>query len=427
MVTRTLTPNQLTAIERLYVYDHTILVAGTGVGKTVIALTAIRDLIDEGILHKVIVACPAKVLENNVWENEARAWDDLELNGFDVDVVSLRGSIEERKRLMRVCNPHVWVVSLDNLAWLLEQDHGADGIVIDELSKAAGKQTAGLKSKKKAGMLIWRVGMTATPVSQDFQKLYGMCRIIDEGRALGTNKNAFLMAHFYPDYMGYNWTLKDNAEGQILGKVSSLVHLMNDNKIKELPTLTEEIIEFDMPADTRAVYNMMKKEMVVEGREAANQAVKSGCLRQLASGFIYNDHSGDVLFRTTYDTARLDTAIKWMDALKGKPGLIFYEFVYQGLQLLELMPGNIQIAQIQSMSHGIDGLQHEFADVLFYQPVWSRDLAEQAIGRVWRQGQTQSVRMTTLSCRNTLDQLVLARVEDRGKWMELFREHLKGE
>jgi hypothetical protein len=39
-------------------------------------------------------------------------------------------------------------VSLNNLDWLLDQPHGCDGIVIDELSKAAGKQTAALRKRK---------------------------------------------------------------------------------------------------------------------------------------------------------------------------------------------------------------------------------------------------------------------------------------
>ncbi|HCQ00443.1 MAG TPA: hypothetical protein DIT99_06985, partial [Candidatus Latescibacteria bacterium] len=115
----------------------------------------------------------------------------------------------------------------------------------------------------------------------------------------------------------------------------------------------------------------------------------------------------------------------WAKGLKGEPGIIFYEFVEQLVQLEEL-PDNIMRAQVQSMSHGIDGLQHEFADVLFVQPAWSRDIAEQAVGRVWRQGQTKPVTVTTLVCRDTLDDLVMARVENRAKWMELFKQHLEG-
>jgi SNF2 family DNA or RNA helicase len=53
-------------------------------------------------------------------------------------------------------------------------------------------------------------------------------------------------------------------------------------------------------------------------------------------------------------------------------------------------------------------------------------MAEQAVGRVWRQGQEKPVTVTTLVCNDTLDELVMARVEDRGQWMKLFRAHLGG-
>jgi hypothetical protein len=84
------------------------------------------------------------------------------------------------------------------------------------------------------------------------------------------------------------------------------------------------------------------------------------------------------------------------------------------------------LAQISSLSHGVEGLQHEYSDMLFAQPPWSRDSREQAIGRVWRQGQTKPVTVTTLICKNSLDEIVVSRVEGRAVWMELFKEHLRG-
>jgi len=421
-----LTNAQSQAIDRLYECDATILVASTGAGKTVIALTAINDLIEEGVLHKVIVAAPAKVLETVVWPNEAAKWDHLR----GLRIVQLEGDSKERtKRLLNSDGEtQVIMVSLNNLDWLLQQDHNADGIVVDELSKGAGKQTAKLKSKKWAGRIIWRCGMTATPVSQNFEKLYSMARIIDFGRSLGTNKQRYLDTYFTPDYQGYHWTLREGADAQIMGKVASLVHLMDDTKADELPPISESVIYFDMPEDTREVYNDMRRHMVADDIEAANQAVKSGKLRQLASGFLYQESSEEW---TAYDIARFHAVDDWLVGLDGAPGLIFYEFVAQGIWLQGAIDNvyqyrNIKIAQINSMSHGVEGLQHIYSDLLFIQPIWSRDATEQAIGRVWRQGQTRPVTVTTLVCRDTLDDLVVARVEDRGRWMELFKQHLKG-
>lgn len=430
MTDRTLTQEQQAAVQRLYEYDETIFVAPTGFGKTVVALTAASESIRDGILNHIIVTCPAQVVENDVWFKEITKWPHL----GNLFVRTLSGT--EKQRLNTLAyegTADIYVVSHHNLEWLLGQDHGCDGIVIDELSKATGKLTQCLRSKKKAGRLTWRVGMSATPVSQDFQKLYGMCRIIDGGKSLGTSKERFLADHFYSDFMGYNLTLKPNADIVLMARVRELIHAVEDRKSEELPPLVEKIIRFDMPAATRVVYDEMRRHMVAEGVDAANEAVKSGKLRQIASGFYYKSSYTYDEHPTKYlDNARRLAAREWAFSLNGRPGLIFYEFVTQEsvihapLGFEPDMPENIQLAQIQSMSHGIEGLQHQYADVLFYQPNWSRDLTEQAIGRVWRQGQTKPVTVTTLVCNDTLDDLVLERVEDRGVWMELFMKHLRG-
>lgn len=414
-----LSEKQQAAVDRLYENYATVLIAPTGAGKTVICLTAVNELIAAGALKRAIVACPAKVVD--VWPKEAAKWAHLQ----ELRVSPLKGSKGRRLSLLMDAweqGSDVLVVSLNNLDWLLQQDHGADGIIIDELSKAAGKQTAKLKHKKYAANLNWRVGMTATPVSQDFEKLQKMTRIVDDGKALGRNHQRYLETYFYSDYMGYNWTLRDGAAEQIMAQVSPLIHAVEDTKEDELPPLTHETIRFKMPAETRETYDEMRRHMVVGEVEAANEAVKSGKLRQIASGFLYEDGEAHYL-----DGARVNAAAKWCDSLAGKPGLIFYEYVEQGNRLSNFVGRNIKLAQVQSMSHGVDGLQHDYADVLFYHPVWSRDAAEQAVGRVWRTGQTKPVTVTTLVCDDTLDDLVLSRVEDRGEFMKLFIKHLKQE
>lgn len=427
-----LTPDQQSAIDRIYNEDATILIAPTGAGKTVICLTTIQELIDAGELRRVIVACPAQVV--HIWAAEAAKWAHL----CRLTITSLQGNREDRVQRI-VAGRDILVISLNNLAWLLEQNHQCDGIVIDELSKASGVQAKCLRSKKKAGMLKWRVGMTATPVSQDFEKLYAMARIIDHGAALGTNKNRYLNDYFYPDYNGYNWTLREEGAAAIMHKVGRLVHAVTDTKTEDLPMLTYRKHRFDMPLMTRILYDKMKKDMVVNDVEAANEAVKSGKLRQIASGFLYdfeNDVNGTLL-----DSTRAQALSDVLNKSEAKKTLIFYEYIAQRKILKDGLPyatesveefinspmsATILLAQINALSHGIDGLQYACHDVIMYHPMWSRDATEQAVGRVWRQGQERNVTVTTLVCNNTLDDLVLARVEDRGEFMKLFLKHLKG-
>ena len=89
-------------------------------------------------------------------------------------------------------------------------------------------------------------------------------------------------------------------------------------------------------------------------------------------------------------------------------------------------PARYLLAQFNSLGHGVDGLQDVCHDVVFYHPLWSRDATEQAVGRVWRQGQTRPVTVTTLVCNNTLDDVVMERVAGNAIWMEMLTEHLTG-
>jgi|TARA_R110002096_G_scaffold68541_3_gene165320 superfamily II DNA or RNA helicase len=424
---------QLLAIDRLSTRRSTILIAPTGAGKTVTCLSAINEIKSKSKLNRVIVACPPKVV--SVWPTEVAKWDHLK----GLRVSTLLGDAPQRSMKLAIASD-VIVVSLNNLEWLLKQDHGCDGIIIDELSKAAGKQTSGLRTKVRGDCFIWRVGMTATPVSQDFEKIFSMCRIIDKGKRLGTNRSNYLDRYFYSDYMGWNWTLKKDADKQIMSTISTLVHIIDDTKEKDLPAIERNTITFDMPDKSRVIYNKMKKDMVADDYEAdaANEAVKSGKLRQIASGFLYTD---DVNQKKAnhIDDARIDAAVDWwFDVANKRPAVIFYEFVAQGEKLNKVFHkyasdnieafilgrGTLLIAQINSLSHGVDGLQYVTNDALFYHPMWSRDAMEQAEGRLWRTGANEKVNITTLICPNTLDDLVMKRVEDRAEWMKMFKKHL---
>lgn len=421
--------SQLPAIDRISTRRATLLVAPTGAGKTVICLSAVKKVVDANKIKRMIVACPAKVV--GVWPKEVKKWDHLK----GLKVITLTGDPAQRKKALKQ-NADVLVISLNNLDWLLDQKHGADGIIIDELSKAAGKQTKGLNTKRRGDCFIYRIGMTATPVSQDYQKIFAMARLLDRGKALGSNKAEYLNKYFYSDYMGYNFTLKDGAAQRITGAIKNLVHIIDDTKEIDLPKLHSHVIEFEMPEDTRKIYNKMKRSMIVEGVEAdaVNAAVRDGKMRQISSGFVYSEDKEVICL----DDARRDAAVDWwIDS--GKPcAVIFYEFVAQGDKLRKVFAkylatsvekfmsgkGRVLVAQISSLSHGVDGLQDVCSHGLMYHPMWSRDATEQATGRLWRTGAAEDVHITTLQCENTLDALVALRVEDRGEWMRLFKKHL---
>lgn len=441
--TLVLTANQSLAIDHLWGNHHAILIAPTGTGKTAVALAAIQARLDYGTNKRAIVVAPPKVINN--WPIEAAKWEST------LKIALLTGNPAERAAMVKDTTKDVLVVSLNNLNSLLALNHGCDLILIDELSKATGKQTSKLKNKP-ADTIITRWAMTATPVSESFENLYAMCRIIDSGKALGRSKQSYLTKYFYPtDYKQYNWALQAGSDTKILEKVEHLIHIIDYKKEEFMaPIITDDYL-FKLPAATLKRYDMMRKDMLVDLDDttivAANAAVMTSKLRQMASGFALNE-DGAVI---EYDNFRAEAASKWIEELEGRTAIILYEYNHQRDQLQRVLAqmeilftcvyggsdsegsiaafkdGAVQIlvAQQSTLSHGVDGLQHVCADLLFFQPCWSKDINEQAQGRIHRQGQTKQVRVTYLVAENTVDDVVLTRLEDKSQHMSAFMDHLK--
>ena len=435
----TLSEKQVTAIDFINSGDTTLLIAPTGEGKTSIALHAINAALSLGHTDQAIVACPASVVSH--WPNEPSKW--ALLKGLVVKAVV--GSPEARKQIL-ASNPHVLVVSLNNLSWLLDQKPVAKMIIIDELSKAAGKFTAKLRHKKHQHIDI-RIGMTATPVSESFENLFGMVRVIDSGKTFGRSKERFMDKYFIAlDYKGYKHELRAGADKELMAAIAPMLHNVTSTKAETLPPKTVTLWPFDMPHDTRLVYEELKKSMLsgTHNIVAATAATLSNKLRQVASGFAIDDDDNVVML----DYERAYQAYHWVRDLFGKKGIILYQYNHQRTQLERMLANQkttsvyggcdkakaladfhgdaqILIAQESTLSHGVDGLQHICCDMLFYQPTWSRDINEQAPDRLWRTGQEEEVRICTLVCNHSIDQAVLDRLDHKGQFMDLFLAHLR--
>lgn len=431
-----LTGEQNKGIQFITDNDQGVIIADTGVGKTAIALQAIA--LKKG---KWIVACPPKV--SSGWAIESVKWEETK----HLKIVHLSGDPDVRLSLLNT-NADVYVISLNSLTWLLTQKHGCDSIIIDELSKASGKQASKLKNKTN-DKINNRYGLTATPVSESFLKLYGMLRIIDKGVALGRNKQCYLTKYFYAtDYKQFNWKLHPDSDKKIMAKIRHLICDIKTNKADTLPPIEYEEIVFDMPESTRAIYETMKTELLIEGDSdvvAVNLAVLSSKLRQISSGFVITEDNLVI----EYDTERADTLIKILP----QTALIIYEYTAQRVQiekcilkagkkaayvfggsdsekaLTAFKSGAVDylVAQQNTLSHGVNNLQYATSNIIFIHPLWSNDNYKQSIGRIWRQGTPfDKVTVTTIVCDKTVDDLVLTRLDDKAINMTNFLQHLRG-
>lgn len=447
LTTSDLTPDQQAAIDRIYGFDHTFLIAKMGAGKTVCTLTAFKELQDEKVLSRLLVIAPLKVCDN-VWAFEHTKWAHLK----HLTVAVATGNAVKRVRAVE-CDSDILVVNIENLAWLFEtykDTHGCDGLVVDELSKfksIGGK--AFKKLRRRINDFVWRVGMTGTPVSEDWTGIYGQMMIVDGGQRLGTNNQKFLDEYFYPtDYMRRNWALKEGMEQALTDAIKDCVHVMPDYR-DELPPINYVIEKVQLPKQAGEIYAALKKDMLVQVGDGAlviapNEAVLTGKLAQAASGFLYNEDETT----TTIHRAKIDRVHEIVNA-STSPILLAYWFqhdrellqtelnapIYGGskskskTRALEMAWNNgdhsVMMIHPRSGGHGLN-LPKGGHTVLWYGPQWSRDLWEQLNARLWRKGQTKPVTVIVIEAENTIDPIISARVDGKGGFDVALMGHLAG-
>ena len=112
-----------------------------GMGKTVITLTAIEQLLyDSFEICKVLVIAPLRPAAQT-WPEEIKKWDHLQ----HLKAVTVLGSVKQRQEALAT-DADIYIINRENVAWLSRYFWGKrwpfDTIVIDELSsfKAASTQ-----------------------------------------------------------------------------------------------------------------------------------------------------------------------------------------------------------------------------------------------------------------------------------------------
>ena len=132
-----------------------------GLGKSVITLTAIQDLIDDCEIGSALVVAPKKVAETT-WTAEAAKWSHLS----GLRVVPIIGTAKQRMAAMST-EADVHVIGRDSYVWLVDTLKGRmpwDMLVLDELTSFKSPKSQRFKAVKMTTPQFDRVvGLTGTP------------------------------------------------------------------------------------------------------------------------------------------------------------------------------------------------------------------------------------------------------------------------
>ena len=170
-------------IDKIYGQENVGLFLDMGLGKTVITLTAIKELIEDFAVSKVLVIAPKRVAEDT-WTREHEEWDHL--SGLTVSRVL--GTAQQRVRALSR-KAGIYVISRDLVQWIVQR-YGKlwpfDMVVVDELSSFKNPQAKRFRALRQVLPYIERVvGLTGTPSPNGLMDLWAETYLVDRGERLG--------------------------------------------------------------------------------------------------------------------------------------------------------------------------------------------------------------------------------------------------
>lgn len=398
--------------------------ASPGMGKTRAFLEVIRRSGDEAL-----VVAP-KLVASNTWPAENKKW------GYDLSMRFLSG----REKHFRG-REQVSLLNYENMAWAVERLKEERKpryklVLLDELSKiknhASVRATAFQVLRPRVDYVI---GGTGTPVGAHLKDLFGEMLAIDGGEMLGNDYERFIRNYFHEDQYSRQLEPYHDTEAKLLKLLrrSAISFDINDLDMPELQHIPHYL---DIPADARAAYVEMHDESAHVELElyAVNAAVRSGKLRQMASGGVIDIHGG----RKKLHSAKAEHLRDILEENDGRPVLVFFEFLSDYQAICSVMGYEVPalygktrsrdadkwirqwnagklpllLANARSAGYGIN-LQGAGNVVVWYSLSWSFEMVNQGIARLWRQGQKNNVICYYLLVSGTEDERVFARVNSR--------------
>jgi SNF2 family DNA or RNA helicase len=427
-------PHEYQTYASQFIDEHPVsaIFLDMGLGKTVLTLTSIFDLLyDYFLVGKVLVIAPLRVARDT-WPEEIQKWDHLQELTYSVAV----GTETERKAAL-LQNADITIINRENVTWLIEQSglpFDFDMVIIDELSSFKSWKAKRFKSLKLVRPFVKRiVGLTGTPASNGLMDLFAEFRILDQGERLGKYITGYRDNYFRPENYYENchsYVLLPDAKEKIYAKISDITISMTSADYLHLPILITNTISVEMSKEEKKIYDTMAKQMVVSLTDteidAANAAVLVGKLSQMANGAIY-DESRKTLH---IHDRKLDALEDLVEAANGKPVLVAYWYQHdleriktrlpQARQLLsskdvqDWCAGTIPVALIHpaSAGHGLN-LQTGGSTLIWFGLTWSLELYQQTNARLHRQGQTETVVIHHIVTKGTVDEDILKALEQK--------------
>lgn len=394
-----------------------------GKGKTATVLKAFEVLKRLDMVDCLLVLAPLRVVTTS-WPAQLEYWEDFK----HLTYTTIHGGKTERLRAMAK-DVDVYLMNVEGLLtseWKLgpkERGYPLNEVAlkflrgkrvmlaVDESTRFKNSQSARAKTLKKyLKYFCRRVVMTGTPKPNLLEDLFFQCYITDMGEDLGE-----FITHFRTEYMALDqdgkYIPQTTAVERIAEKIAPTTLELEDDEA--IPCQYVDVwVPF--PEELRDAYKKLSKDFIatIAGKTvmAPNAGVLFGKLRQLVQGAFVDDEENNE-YRVVHDT-KLDALETLLEELNGEPAFCLYQYHHDYKRINERLgyvvprvgggvsavqgaaycaafsAGGVPLllGQPQSVAHGVDGLQGNCSNVIWFanDPSWENTF--QANRRVARHG-----------------------------------------
>lgn len=450
-------------VDNILYNKRTAVFAGMGLGKTASTLEAIRQIREHHPRLRVLIIAPLRVAQST-WPDEVRKWDSFK---------HLRVSVicgNQRQRIQAYEKPaDIYTINYENIPWLVNyagQKWKFDLIVADESTRLKGlRARQGTQRAKALAKVAFKsegfVELTGTPAPNGLLDLWGQMWFLDKGARLGKSFSAFQKEFFYPISRGggatrwVEWKLQEGSDKRIKRRIEDVSITVNPEDYFDVAKNIFNDIVVELPREVMRQYRKFARELYLElegGEEitAANAAVKTGRLLQMASGAVYAEDGEDY---NLIHNAKIEALKSVIEEANGAPVLCAYSYRHEVERIRQAFPfarvldkspqtirdwnkGKIPLllAHPASCGHGLN-LQDGGNILVFFSCTWSLELHDQIVERIGavRQAQAGHDRPTFvhyLIAKGTLDEAVKERLATKRDILDVLldkKQAIEGE
>ena len=419
-----------------------MILAPVGAGKTAITLTAMQDMLANGVVKRFLVLAPKRVC-TDVWPVEQPKWAP------DVPLAVAVGTPKQRLVALR-SDARIVVSNYDNIQWLADQALDFDAIVFDELTRL--KNPSGTRFKallKVLEPMTVRWGLTGSFTSNGLEDVFGQCKIVSTA-LLGRSKGAFMQQYFVLINKEFGeWAPRVGSLAGVMERIKPATYVLDAGDYKDkLPPIN--VVEVRCDLDDREPYEKMKKDFQALDVTAINAGVVTGKLQQMASGFVYDTRRTASEIPGRFDSTqtavwfsshKFDRLQELLDENQHANTILVYQYQEELAEIKRRFTvttlddvdaikrwndGKVRLLAVhpKSAGHGLN-LQFGGCHMVFLSLPWSLELYEQTVGRLHRSGQAHAVWVYVMMTNKTIDEKIWGALHDKRAVSDIAMEELK--